>query len=59
MSRLTPKDRALQKAGGLEKILSIRLRGLDSMQTLEQGFSTVALFTFGIFTIDTGAVTLL
>lgn len=41
--KLKPRGHPLQKAGGLEKRLRIRLRG--SMQTLEQGFSTAALLT--------------
>lgn len=46
MGRLKPRDCALQKAGRLENILSIRVRGLENMQTLEHGFSTVASLTF-------------
>lgn len=46
MGRLKPRDCALQKAGGLENILSIRVRGLENMQTLEHGSSTVASLTF-------------
>lgn len=34
MGRLNPSDYPLQKASGLERILSIRLRGADSIQTV-------------------------